>query len=248
MSRKPSDGSNHLSDQSRWIDVPWQQLRDEDVASRTRTSRLEFRPRTSGQIQYQQVIESSTLTLCTGPAGSGKSHVPMALGLRQVEEKKVGKLVLCRPMQECGRQAGWFPGDLGQKIAPYFRPLLDILEDLLGPEDLAGWLREGKVVLAPLEFLRGCTLKNSFVLADEAQNYSRKQLLMLLTRIGEGCRMVVAGGLPAQADLEFLHETALQWVMRGLLGEEDIGQVRLTEDDICRPDLVRRIVRRLGEG
>ncbi len=198
--------------------------------------------KTVGQKAYVDAVRSHTVTFGLGPAGTGKTYLAVCLAAAAYKGKEVEKIILTRPAVEAGEKLGFLPGDLQTKVDPYLRPLYDALRDLFGPETYAKLMEKGNIEVAPLAYMRGRTLSDAFVILDEAQNATREQMKMFLTRLGEGSRMVVTGDL-TQTDLPEGKTSGLRHAVKILENVEDIGVVRLTEKDVVRHPLVSKIVR-----
>ncbi len=197
--------------------------------------------RTVGQKSYVKAIENSTVTIAIGPAGTGKTYLAVAEAVRALKEKKVSKIVMCRPAVEAGEKLGFLPGDLQNKVDPYLRPLYDALDEMLGPETVQAYMEKRIIEIAPLAYMRGRTLKSMFLLCDECQNMSIAQHLMILTRLGEGSRMVLTGDI-TQIDLPDKEDSGLEKCAEILSGIEDISVIRLTGSDVVRHKLVGKII------
>ncbi|MCS7007470.1 MAG: PhoH family protein [Gaiellaceae bacterium] len=211
----------------------------EDVVWRHRGKKIA--PKTVNQKRYVDAIRSCTVTFGVGPAGTGKTYLAMALAVAALSEGKVGRIILTRPAAEAGERLGFLPGDVLAKVDPYLRPLYDALYDMLDPERLAGYMERGTIEVAPLAFMRGRTLNDSFVVLDEAQNTTPEQMQMFLTRLGFGSKMVVTGDV-TQIDLPREQASGLIQVREILAGIDDIGFVEFGHDDVVRHKLVQRIV------
>ena len=198
-------------------------------------------PRTPHQLEYLKAIEQHDVVFGLGPAGTGKTYLAMAMALTMLKKRLITRVVLTRPAVEAGEALGFLPGDLKEKVAPYLRPLYDALHDMLDPEEGQRYLDDGTIEIAPLAFMRGRTLARSFVILDEAQNTTREQMFMTLTRLGEGSRMVVTGD-GSQVDLKPGQASGLVEAERALQGIEGIGFVRFSQADIVRHPVVARIV------
>ncbi|HEB54483.1 MAG TPA: PhoH family protein [bacterium] len=199
------------------------------------------RPRTEGQQRYLKCIDDHDVVFGVGPAGTGKTYLAVAKAIQAMKEGEVRRLVLVRPAVEAGEKLGFLPGDFQAKIDPYLRPMHDALQDLLDPRTRMRWLESEVVEVCPLAYMRGRTLNQSFVILDEAQNTTVPQMLMFLTRLGEGSRMVVTGD-PSQVDLPGNVRSGLGDALRRLDGVEGIGVARLGAEDVVRHEVVSRIV------
>lgn len=198
-------------------------------------------PRTPAQLEYVRAIESHDVVFGLGPAGTGKTYLAMAMGLTLLKRRAIQRIILTRPAVEAGEALGFLPGDLQDKVAPYLRPLYDAIHDMLDADEGRRYLEEGAIEIAPLAFMRGRTLSRSFVILDEAQNTTREQMLMALTRLGEGSRMVVTGD-SSQVDLKPGVRSGLAEAEHALQGVEGIAFQRLGRGDIIRHPVVERIV------
>ena len=197
--------------------------------------------KTRGQVAYLQAMREHEVVFGVGPAGTGKTFLAMAQGLHLLREKVVQRLVLTRPAVEAGEALGFLPGDLKEKIFPYLRPLYDALYEMLEPDEAERLIERGLVEVAPLAYMRGRTLKGAFIILDEAQNTTKEQMLMLLTRLGEGARCVVTGD-PSQVDLRRGVKSGLADAMEVLQGIEGVKFVRFEGRDIVRLPVVQRII------
>jgi phosphate starvation-inducible PhoH-like protein len=199
-----------------------------------------IRPKTMGQREYVDAIDQNTIVFGIGPAGTGKTYLAMAKAVQALQRKEVSRIILSRPAIEAGERLGYLPGTLTDKIDPYLRPLYDALNEMMDPELVPKLLATGTIEVAPLAYMRGRTLNDSFVVLDEAQNTSPEQMKMFLTRLGFGSRMVITGDI-TQIDLP-AGASGLRLVTRVLDGIDDIHFSRLTSDDVVRHSLVGRIV------
>ena len=197
--------------------------------------------KTVGQQVYVQTIRGNELTFAIGPAGTGKTYLAMALAVVALKNKEVERIILTRPAVEAGEKLGFLPGDLTQKVDPYLRPLYDAMFDFMGPESYNRMMERGIVEVAPLAYMRGRTLSNAFIILDEAQNTTREQMKMFLTRMGFQSRIVVTGDI-TQTDLPAGKKSGLAEAIRILKGIPGIGIVEMTGKDIVRHELVQRIV------
>jgi phosphate starvation-inducible PhoH-like protein len=198
-------------------------------------------PKTVMQKRYVDAIRSSTVTFAIGPAGTGKTYLAIALAVAALTERQVGRIILTRPAVEAGERLGFLPGDMLAKVDPYMRPLFDALYDMMDPEKLSAYMERGTIEVAPLAFMRGRTLNDSFIILDEAQNTSPEQMQMFLTRLGFGSRMVVTGDV-TQIDLPREQASGLIHVQRILAAVDAISFVTFTHRDVVRHKLVQRIV------
>ena len=205
-----------------------------------------IKAKTLGQKRYVDAIKKSTVTLGIGPAGTGKTYLAVAAAVAAFRAGQVNRIILTRPAVEAGERLGFLPGDLQSKVDPYLRPLYDALFDMLGTETYNKYLERGNIEVAPLAYMRGRTLDDSFIILDEAQNTSREQMKMFLTRLGFGSKIVITGDI-TQIDLPADKVSGLREAMRVLKGVEDISICRLTESDVVRHVLVQRIIKAYEE-
>jgi phosphate starvation-inducible PhoH-like protein len=210
------------------------------VLARSQSGKL-LRPRTLKQKAYVEAIERHDLTFALGPAGTGKTFLAAVQAVRALQERRVERLILTRPAVEAGERLGFLPGDLQQKVDPYLRPLYDALHTLLGQERTGALIEKNVIEVAPLAYMRGRTLAEAFVILDEAQNTTPAQMRMVLTRLGEGSRMVVTGD-PTQIDLPRGQLSGLIEAAQVLEGVEGIAVCRLSAADVVRHPLVQRLV------
>jgi phosphate starvation-inducible protein PhoH and related proteins len=200
-----------------------------------------IRPKTLNQKRYVDAIDKHTITFGIGPAGTGKTYLAMAKAVQALQAKKVNRIILTRPAVEAGERLGFLPGTLSEKIDPYLRPLYDALHDMLDPETIPKLLAAGTIEVAPLAYMRGRTLNDSFIILDEAQNTTPEQMKMFLTRLGFGSKIVVTGDV-TQVDLPGGTKSGLR-VVEGILdGVDDLAFNRLTSSDVVRHRLVGKIV------
>jgi phosphate starvation-inducible PhoH-like protein len=211
----------------------------EDVVWRHRGKKIA--PKTVMQKRYVEAIRSHTVTFAIGPAGTGKTYLAMALAVAALAERQVGRIILTRPAVEAGERLGFLPGDMLAKVDPYLRPLFDALYDMLDADRLAAYMDRGTVEVAPLAFMRGRTLNDSFIILDEAQNTSPEQMQMFLTRLGFGSKVVVTGDV-TQVDLPRDQASGLIHVQDILRSVEGIAFIRFSHKDVVRHKLVQRIV------
>ena len=205
-----------------------------------------IKPKTLGQKRYVEAVKSNTITLGVGPAGTGKTYLAVAAAVAAFRAKEVNRIILTRPAVEAGERLGFLPGDLQSKVDPYLRPLYDALFDMLGAENYQKYLERGNIEVAPLAYMRGRTLDDSFIILDEAQNTSREQMKMFLTRLGFGSKIVITGDI-TQIDLPSDKVSGLKEAMRVLKGVEDIAICRLGEADVVRHVIVQRIIKAYEE-
>ena len=199
------------------------------------------KPKTIGQKQYVDAIMQDTVTIGVGPAGTGKTYLAVAAAVAAFRDKQVNRIILTRPAVEAGERLGFLPGDLQSKVDPYLRPLYDALFDMLGAETYQKYLERGNIEVAPLAYMRGRTLDDSFIILDEAQNTTREQMKMFLTRLGFGSKIVITGDV-TQIDLPDDKVSGLKDAVRVLDGVEDIAICRLTSADVVRHALVQKII------
>ena len=211
----------------------------EDVVWRHRGKKIA--PKTVMQKRYVDAIRDHTVTFAIGPAGTGKTYLAMALAVAALSERQVGRIILTRPAVEAGERLGFLPGTMLEKVDPYLRPLFDALYDMLEPDRMAAYMERGTIEVAPLAFMRGRTLNDSFIILDEAQNTSPEQMQMFLTRLGFGSKVVVTGDI-TQVDLPREQASGLIHVQDILAGIDGIAFVRFTNQDVVRHKLVQRIV------
>jgi phosphate starvation-inducible protein PhoH and related proteins len=200
-----------------------------------------IRPKTLNQKRYVESIDKHTITFGIGPAGTGKTYLAMAKAVQALQSKSVNRIILTRPAVEAGERLGYLPGTLSEKIDPYLRPLYDALHDMLDPESIPKLLAASTIEVAPLAYMRGRSLNDSFIILDEAQNTSPEQMKMFLTRLGFGSKMVVTGDI-TQVDLPAGTRSGLRIVRDILTGVEDVSFTMLTAHDVVRHRLVGRIV------
>ncbi len=211
----------------------------DDVVWRHRTTKVA--PKTVNQKRYVDSIRNNTITFGIGPAGTGKTFLAVAHAAAALSRREVNRIILTRPAVEAGERLGFLPGDLMAKVDPYLRPLFDALHDMLDPDRVSQHLERGVIEVAPLAYMRGRTLNDSFIILDEAQNTSPEQMKMFLTRLGFGSRMVVTGDI-TQIDLPREQASGLIVVSEILQGVEDVEFIRFADEDVVRHKLVRRIV------
>ncbi len=200
------------------------------------------KPKTLGQKKYCTAIEENTITFGIGPAGTGKTYLAVAKAVTAFRAKEVNKIILTRPAVEAGESLGFLPGDLQSKVDPYLRPLYDALFDMLGAENFQKCQERGSIEVAPLAYMRGRTLDDSFIILDEAQNTTPEQMKMFLTRLGFNSKMVVTGDI-TQIDLPSGKKSGLKKVMKILKNVDDIAMCRFTQKDVVRHKLVQDIIK-----
>lgn len=201
-----------------------------------------IKPKTIGQKKYVKAIEENTITLGVGPAGTGKTYLAVAMAVTAFRAGQVHRIILTRPAVEAGEKLGFLPGDMQNKVDPYLRPLYDALFDMMGAELFHRCLEQGNIEVAPLAFMRGRTLDDSFLILDEAQNTTSEQMKMFLTRLGVGSKGVITGDV-TQIDLPSRKKSGLLEAMKVLQNVDDIVQVRFTDKDVVRHKLVQDIIR-----
>jgi phosphate starvation-inducible PhoH-like protein len=218
-------------------------LRDvtEDMLSSV-GSRHKIRAKNLNQRRYVELIQSRDLVLTVGPAGTGKTYLAMAMAIAALNRREVARVILTRPAVEAGEKLGFLPGDLAEKVNPYLRPLYDALNDMMHMDKASKLMEKGIIEVAPLAFMRGRTLNDCFVILDEAQNTTREQMKMFLTRLGFGSKAVVTGDI-TQTDLGPGTMSGLTEALEVLQGIKEIGFMRFSEDDVVRHPLVQSIVR-----
>ena len=205
-----------------------------------------IKAKTLGQKRYVEAIKKNTITLGIGPAGTGKTYLAVAAAVAAFRAGQVNRIILTRPAVEAGERLGFLPGDLQSKVDPYLRPLYDALFEMLGPETYQKYLERGSIEVAPLAYMRGRTLDDSFIILDEAQNTSREQMKMFLTRLGFGSKIVITGEM-TQIDLPRDVVSGLKEAMRVLDGVEAIAICKLNESDVVRHVIVQRIIKAYEE-
>jgi phosphate starvation-inducible PhoH-like protein len=220
------------------VDHPAEVLSLNIVSNRGRT----IRPKTANQKRYVDAIEEHTITFGIGPAGTGKTYLAMAKAVAALQAKKVNRIILTRPAVEAGEHLGFLPGTLSEKIDPYLRPLFDALHDMIDAETIPRLMQSGVIEVAPLAYMRGRTLNDSFIILDEAQNTTPEQMKMFLTRLGFGSKMVITGDV-TQVDLPNGANSGLRIIRNILQDIEDIEFMDLTAEDVVRHRLIGDIVK-----
>lgn len=216
------------------------EVSDENIIFTSRGASV--KPKTFGQRKYINNIKNNDITLCVGPAGTGKTYLAVALAARSFNKEEVSRIILTRPAVEAGESLGFLPGDLKEKVDPYLRPLYDALFDIFGAEKFARLVERGVIEVAPLAYMRGRTLDNAFIILDEAQNTTPEQMKMFLTRLGYGSKAVVTGDI-TQIDLPNSKKSGLKVALEVLDGVNGIGISILDEKDVVRHELVQRIIK-----
>ncbi len=201
-----------------------------------------IKAKTLGQKKYLEAIKNNTVVIGVGPAGTGKTYLAVAMAVAAFRAKEVNRIILTRPAVEAGEKLGFLPGDLQQKVDPYLRPLYDALFDMLGPENFQKYQERGNIEVAPLAYMRGRTLDDSFIILDEAQNTTPEQMKMFLTRLGFGSKIVVTGDI-TQIDLPDGKKSGLVEVIKILKNLDDIQTVKFSEKDVVRHKLVQDIIK-----
>lgn len=239
----------HLTDQSvRYVISLVREGTEDKLCSMTQdciciTSRGKpVKPKTLGQKKYIEAIKNNTIVFGVGPAGTGKTYLAVAMAVTAFRAKEVNRIVLTRPAVEAGESLGFLPGDLQHKVDPYLRPLYDALFDMLGAENFQKYQERGNIEVAPLAYMRGRTLDDSFIILDEAQNTTKEQMKMFLTRLGFNSKIVVTGDI-TQIDLPLGKKSGLVDVLKILKGIDDIQSIYFTEKDVVRHRLVQDIIR-----
>jgi len=206
-----------------------------------KTKKKNIYPRSANQLKFVNLIKDKDLVFAVGPAGTGKTYLAVACAVEALLKKEISKIILSRPAVEAGERLGFLPGDLKEKIDPYLRPLYDALNDLIPSKTLERYLENNTIEIAPLAFMRGRTLENSYIILDEAQNTSSMQMKMFLTRLGKNSKMVIAGD-STQVDLPRGEKSGLKEILNIIPRIDEIGKVLFKKDDITRHSLVTKIV------
>lgn len=213
-----------------------------DVYTRTAV----IQPRSGGQKAYVDAIRKHDLVFCTGPAGTGKTYLAVALAVSMLKAGSINRIILVRPAVEAGEKLGFLPGDMQAKVNPYLRPLFDAMHDMMTFDQIKRFISSDVIEVAPLAFMRGRTLNNAAIILDEAQNTTKSQMMMFLTRLGNHSKMIVTGD-DSQIDLEKSQESGFVDALRRLRGIRGIGLIRLEKADIVRHKLVQEIVHAYGD-
>lgn len=213
---------------------------DKDIILHGVNGRI-IRPQTKNQIKLVELMKKNDMIFAVGPAGTGKTYVGVALAVKALKEKQVKRIILTRPAVEAGENLGFLPGDLKEKLDPYMQPLYDALRDMIPYEKLSGFIESGIIEIAPLAFMRGRTLDNAFVILDEAQNTTRAQMKMFLTRMGKNAKFMITGD-PGQVDLPRRVSSGLKEALLILRNVKGIGILHLDDKDVVRHPLVKNII------
>lgn len=208
-------------------------------------NQVKVTPKTKGQTQYVHAVQTHDLTFCRGPAGTGKTYLAVALATAMLKQNRIKRVVLVRPAVEAGEKLGYLPGDMQAKVNPYLRPLFDAMHDMMSFDQIKRFMQNDVIEVVPLAFMRGRTLNHAAVILDEAQNCTVSQMLMFLTRLGQGSKMIVTGD-DSQVDLDRGVQSGLTDAARRLSGIEGVAVVRLDKADIVRHPLVQHIVHVYG--
>ncbi|MBF0282733.1 MAG: PhoH family protein [Zetaproteobacteria bacterium] len=236
----PQDGSR---DKPKGQDMSEKQrAMDADKVVTLASGYRQVQGKTANQRRYLQLMQGHDLTIAVGPAGSGKTYLAVAMAVAAFQAQQVEKIILTRPAVEAGEKLGFLPGDLQQKVDPYLRPLFDALTDMLGLDRMQAMMEAGRIEVAPLAYMRGRTLNDAYIILDEAQNTTRAQMKMFLTRLGFASKMVVTGDI-TQVDLPHAQMSGLLHALKVLEDVDDIAICRLSEKDVVRHQLVEKIVK-----
>lgn len=230
------EGKNGMSQKSDKIET----LYDEKAGIKTYKNKL-ISPRSPNQAKYIEAVRSNDMVFGIGPAGTGKTFLAVAAAVHMYQEGMIERMVFCRPAVEAGENLGFLPGDMLEKIDPYLRPIFDALNEMMPAEEVTKKIESGEIEIAPLAFMRGRTLKNAFVVLDEAQNTTSMQMKMFLTRMGQGTRMVITGD-PSQIDLPPGTQSGLKEAMSILRDVDDVPFVHFDAGDVVRHKLVTKII------
>ena len=217
-----------------------EKVREEDIIVHGVSGKI-IRPQTQNQVKLVEMMRNNDMVFAVGPAGTGKTYVGVALAVKALKEKQVRRIILTRPAVEAGENLGFLPGDLKEKLDPYMQPLYDALRDMIPHEKLNAFIEAGIIEIAPLAFMRGCTLDNAFVILDEAQNTTHAQMKMFLTRMGRNAKFMITGD-PGQIDLPRKVSSGLKEAMLILQKVRGIAFLHLDDRDVVRHPLVRNII------
>ena len=218
-----------------------EKIKNNNVTDIIKTPKKSIMPRSEKQKNYVRALRESDIIISCGPAGTGKTFLAVAVALTMLLDKKIERIILSRPAVEAGERLGFLPGDMREKVDPYLRPLYDSLYDLLDFEKIQKRIEIGDIEIAPLAFMRGRTLEDCFIILDEAQNTTKTQMKMFLTRLGKNSQMVVVGDI-TQIDLVSEKDSGLKDALKKLNKVDDIGFIELSEKDVVRHDLVKKII------
>lgn len=222
----------------------WEELRDKSVQERFVEQQI--KPKTKNQALYIKNIETSTVSFCIGPPGSGKTFLPCALAIKALKKGDIQQIIITRPAVECGRGLGFLPGGLKEKFDPYLGPIYQAFAHFLSKADIEKYIKEEKILIVPLSLMRGLTFKNAYVILDEANNCSYIELKMFLTRLGENSKLIISGDI-RQSDLTPNRYPPLLNIMKKLKGHKDISHTQLTSSDVVRHPLITWIEDQLYE-
>jgi len=215
--------------------------RNSNSNNATHLKRQHLSAKTANQKQYIQSVKENQVIICSGPAGTGKTHIATSMAIMGLVREEYEKVIITRPMVQAGEDTGYLPGNIKEKTAPYLRPIFDELLCYVSNTDIVTLINSGKIEICPLGYMRGRNFHHCFIVADECQNASEKQLIMLLTRTGKGSKIVLTGD-DTQSDLNYRNQGGFSTCMRGLEGVEGVGIVKLNTEDIVREPIVERIV------
>lgn len=247
MRRKKKLWQDYVEETNEQDQIPWQEVRDSGCkrGEEVRKVNKKITAKTPNQQTYLNCMHEHTITICTGPAGCGKTYMACALAANLLTEDKIKKVILTRPIVECGQRLGALPGTLGEKTDPYMMPMFDAFGDFLEPKFLKSYRYNGTIEVIPLETMRGRTFHDAFIILDEAQNVTRRQMKMFMTRFGQNSKVIVCGDI-TQSDLPNSEGNPLSWIW-DRLGHPDIAKVALGPEDVQRHGLIRHILERLGD-
>jgi phosphate starvation-inducible PhoH-like protein len=247
--RRKKNWQDFMGDLRERSEIPWQEIRDAEAGPTSGAGHKKPGKRISAKTPNQQVYLNSmsdhTVTLCTGPAGCGKTYMACGLAANWLYDDRIKKIILTRPIVECGQRLGALPGTLGEKTDPYMAPMFDAFGDFLDPKFIKTCRQNQTIEVVPLETMRGRTFHDAVIILDEAQNVTRRQMKMFMTRFGQNSKVIVCGDV-TQTDLPHSEGNPLMWVCERL-GHPDIAKVVLGPEDVQRHGLIRHILERLGE-